>query len=78
MAQWVTNPTGIYDYVGSIPGVIQWIKNLALPELWCRSQTQFRSGFAVAVVEAGSCSLNWTPSLGTSICRRCCPKKQKK
>ena len=27
---------------------------------------------------AGSCSSNWTPNLGTSICRWCGPKKQKK
>ena len=34
------------------------------------------SGVAVAVVPAGSCSSDWTPSLGTSICRRCDPKKK--
>ena len=33
---------------------------------------------AVAVVEAGSCSPDSTPSLGTSMCRRCSPKKKKK
>ena len=33
-------------------------------------------GVAVAVVEAGSYSSNLTPSLETSICRRCSPKKQ--
>ena len=32
---------------------------------------------AVAVVQAGSCSSNATPSLGTSICLRCGPKKTK-
>ena len=32
---------------------------------------------AVAVVWAGSYSFDSTPSLGTSICRRCGPKKQK-
>ena len=36
------------------------------------------SRVAVAVVLAGSCSSNWTPSLGTSICQRCSPKKTKK
>ena len=46
-------------------------------ELWCGSQTQLRSGVAVAVAWAGRCSSNSTPSLGTSICRGCGPKKQK-
>ena len=46
-------------------------------ELQCRSQRQLRSGVAVAVVSAGSCSSDWTPSLGTSICCTCGPKKQK-
>ena len=45
------------------------------PELWCRSQMQFRSCIAMAVVQADSCSSNQTPSLGTSICCRCGPKK---
>ena len=39
---------------------------------------QLRPSIAVAVVQAGSCSSNLTPSLGTSICPRCSPKKQKK
>ena len=46
-------------------------------ELWCRSQARLGSGVAVAVVYASSCSSNSAPSLGTSICRRCGPKKQK-
>ena len=32
---------------------------------------------AVAVAYAGSCSSDWTPSLGPSIYRGCGPKKQK-
>ena len=40
-------------------------------------QTQLRSGIAVVVVEAGGYSSDWTPSLGTLICRRCGPKKTK-
>ena len=45
-----------------IPGLVQWI----------------RESVAVAVVQASRCSSNWTPSLGTSICYGCSPKKQKK
>ena len=61
-------------WVGSIPGLTQWVKDLALLE-WCRLQTLLRSFVAVAVVYAGSCSSNSTPSLGTYICLGCGPKK---
>ena len=37
---------------------------------------ELRSRVAVAV--AGSCSSNLTPSLGTSICHGCGPKKSKR
>ena len=47
-------------------------------ELWCRLQARLASCVAVAVVWAGSCSSNSAPSLGTSICHGCGPKKTKK
>ena len=47
-------------------------------ELWCRLQTWLRSGVAMALVEISSCSSNWTPTLGTSICQGCSPLKKKK
>ena len=47
-------------------------------ELWCKSQMWLRSGVAVLVAVAGRCSSHLTPSLGTSICLKCDPKKPKK
>ena len=47
-------------------------------ELWCRLQTWFRSGIAVAVAQASGYSSDLTPSLGTSVCRGCSPKEQEK
>ena len=45
-------------------------------ELWCSLQT--RLGSHVAVAQAGSCSSNLAPSLGTSTCPECGPRKSKK
>ena len=39
---------------------------------------RLRSGVAVAVVKACSCSSESTPSLGTSICHKWHPKKRKR
>ena len=30
MAQWLTNPTRNHEFEGSIPGLTQWVKELAL------------------------------------------------
>ena len=61
-----------------------WVRSLAsigglriwhCGELGCGSQIRLGSGVAVALVQASSCSSDWTPSLGTSIGRG--PKNNK-
>ena len=47
-------------------------------ELWCRSQTRFRSHVAVALMDAGGCSSDLTPTLGTSMCHGSGSRKGRK
>ena len=70
------NPTSIHEDAGSIPG-LSGLRIQCCPELPCRSQLQLGSGIAVAVAYASSCSTYSAPSLGTSICCGCGPKKDK-
>ena len=75
-----TNPTSIHENVSFVPDLVH-LSELRIQhchELWCSSQTQLRSCVVVAVAQAGSCSSNQIPSLGTSICHGCGPKKWKK
>ena len=69
-----TNLSSVCEDAGLIPGLAHWVKDLvavSCGEMW------LRSGVAVAVVWAGGCTLNSTPSLGTSMCCTRGPKKQK-
>ena len=91
MAQWVKNLSAGVPIVAQqkqiqLGTIRSRVRSLALlgglriwhcRELWYRLQLQLRFRVAVAVEKASSYSSNWTPSLGTCICRRCCPKKTK-
>ena len=57
--------------LASISGLRTW----HCCEQWCSSQTGLGSRVVVAVAVTSGYSSNETPRLGTSICRRCSPKK---
>ena len=74
----VTNPTSIHeDMVWSL-APLSGLRIWRCHKLWCRSWMWLGSGIDVAAAQASSCSSDSTPCLGTSICRKCGPKKQEK
>ena len=44
-----TNLTCNHEDTGLIPGLVEWVKDLVLLWLWCRSKMGLGSGIAIAV-----------------------------
>ena len=76
----VTIPIVVHEDASLIPGLIS-LSGLRIwhcHELWCTLQTWLRSGIAVAIIQAGSCSSDSTPGLGTQYATGAALKKSHK
>ena len=56
---------------GLMPGLTQWVKDMVLRELWCRSQKRLGSGMAVAVARPAATApirpLAWEPPYAAGV-----------
>ena len=75
----VRNPTGIHADMGSIPGLLSGLRIWHCHELRCRLQTWLSDPMLLWLWcrQAAAALILSTPSLGTSTCCGCSPKKQK-
>jgi len=71
VAHWVKNCHSVCEHLSAIPGLAQWVSNLAL------LQAVVQSSVAKPVVKASSCSSDLTLSWGTSLCHSCSLKRKK-
>jgi len=67
VAQWLTNPTRNHEVVGSIPGLTQWVKDLALLWLWHKP-----------VATAPIRPLAWEPPYAAGTAQEKAKKKKRK
>ena len=73
----VKNLTSIHEDASSIPGLAQCVQYLVLPWAMVQVTDTARILCCCGYGQAGSCHSDSFHSLGTSICCRCGPKKQK-
>ena len=76
VAQQVKNPASIHEDVGETPGLVQWVKDPALPQAVAEGH-RFILSPALLWHSPVSADL-MDPSLRTSVCCRCACKKRKR
>ena len=79
VAQQVKNPTSIHEDLGWIPGLAQWVKGSGVA-ICCGVGHRFGSDPELLWLccRLAATALIRPPSLGTSTCCRCSPKKTPK